>query len=483
MIRTIALRVFSWLAADPRRWGAAVLVLVLGVAALLWTRTSGGASNAATITVTRGNLEVRLTATGILRPLQSITYRSPLTGRETEVTFLVPEGTLVNEGDLLVRLDSVPVERELERANQELRQALVDVQMAEIEAQEGQAAVDSLSEGEAALALEETRARLAAAERRTARLREEHGTLAPLLEKGFITKEELRRTSDELERAEEELTLARRRAELLVERTYPRDRRKAELQLSQKQAQRENVRARVEEMKARVKQLRDAIESASIYARTGGLVVHEEYLAANPRRKIRVGDRVTETQGLVTIPEVSRMQIEASVSEADVQRVRPGQPATVVLEAFRDRRVTGHVTRVGTLARVSADRPFEDKRFDLIVELDSNDADLRPEMTARVDILVGERSDVLLVPLNAIFERAGLPVAHVIRRFGTDTRRVRLGETGETQAEVVEGLAEGDRVALLDAPDSNVPAAAAPPVKGLAPQGSPTAGAISKAPK
>jgi HlyD family secretion protein len=482
MIRTMALRVVSWLAAEPRRWGTAVLVLAVGVAGLMWTRTGRGGNDTVTVAVSRGNLEVRLTATGILRPLQSITYRSPLAGRETEVTFLVPEGTLVAEGDLLVRLDSVSVERELEGANRELRQALVDVQMAEIEWQEGQSAVDSLSEGEAALALEETRARLAAAERRTERLREEQKTLAPLLDKGFITKEELRRTSDELERAEEELTLAKRRAELLVERTYPRDRRKAELQLSQKQAQRENVRARVEEMKARVKQLRDSIENASMYARTGGLVVHEEYLGANPRRKVRVGDRVTETQGLVTIPEVSRMQIEASLSEADVQRVHPGQPATVVLEAFRDRRFSGHVTRVGTLARVSADRSFEDKRFDLIVELDSSDADLRPEMTARVDILVGERSGVLLVPLNAIFEREGLPVAHVVRRFGTDTRRVRLGETGATQAEVVEGLAEGDRVALLDAPDSTVPTAP-PPVKGLVPQGSPAAGAISKAPK
>lgn len=243
------------------------------------------------------------------------------------------------------------------------------------------------------------------------------------------------------------------------------------------------MRARVEETKARVKQLRDSIENASIYARTGGLVVHEEYLAATPRRKIRVGDRVTETQGLVTIPEVSRMQIEASVSEADVQRVRPGQPATVVLEAFRDRRFTGNVTRVGTLARVSADRPFEDKRFDLIVTLDSNDADLRPEMTARVDILVGERSGVLLVPINAIFEREGLPVAHVVRRFATDTRRVRLGETGETQAEVVEGLAEGERVALVDAPDSIVQTATTPSAREFVPQRSPGAGPISVAPK
>jgi multidrug resistance efflux pump len=204
--------------------------------------------------------------------LQSITYRSPLAGRETEVTFLVAEGTLVAEGDLLVRLDTVSVERELERANQELRQSLVDLQIAEIEWQEGQSALESLSEGEAALALEETRARLAAAERRSARLREEQATLAPLLEKGFITKEELRRTSDELERAEEDLVVARRRAELMIERTYPRDRKKAELQLTQKQAQRENVRARVEEMTARGPAVLLSTTSTSVPTRAGRFV-------------------------------------------------------------------------------------------------------------------------------------------------------------------------------------------------------------------
>ena len=89
------------------------------------------------------------------------------------------------------------------------------------------------------------------------------------------------------------------------------------------------------------------------------------------------------------------MLLEASVSEAEVHRVRPGQTAAVRIEAFPDLRLTGKVTRVGTLARASADRPLDDKRFDLIVELDATTAELRPEMTARADILVGTRSDVL----------------------------------------------------------------------------------------
>ena len=85
---------------------------------------------------------------------------------------------------------------------------------------------------------------------------------------------------------------------------------------------------------------------------------------ANPRRKIRAGDRVTETPGIVTVADVDRMLVETSVGEADVHRVAVGQTVHVVLEALRDRKFTGKVTRVGTVARSSAERPMEDKRFD-----------------------------------------------------------------------------------------------------------------------
>src|SRR5439155_24799024 len=116
------------------------------------------ADEALTAMVKKGNIAVRLTATGVLKPAQSLTYRSPLAGRETEIIFLVTEGTRVNEGDLLVRLDATELQRELERARQELRQAQVDQQVAEIDRQEGQAAVESLTAGEGALSVEEAKA-------------------------------------------------------------------------------------------------------------------------------------------------------------------------------------------------------------------------------------------------------------------------------------------------------------------------------------
>jgi HlyD family secretion protein len=428
------------------------LGVVGAIAVYAFVRSETAFDPSATVTVRRGNLSATLTVAGLLKPVQAITYHSPLTGRETEITFLAPEGTRVGEGDLLVRFDAVPLQRDLERANQELRQAQVDLQVAEIDRQEGQAAIDSLTGGEAALTVEETKTRLELAERKAARLRAEQQALAPLLEKGFITREELRRTADELEQAEQDLALARQRADILMKRTVPRDKQKAELLLAQKEAQRENVRARLLEARTRVAFLSSQIDSASLYARRPGFVVYEEYMNANPRRKIRAGDRVTETPGIVTVADVDRMLVEATVGEADVHRVAVGQTVNVVLEAIRDRKFTGKVMRIGTVARSSADRPMEDKRFDLIVQLDQPDSQLKPEMTARVDVQLGDRQGVLMIPQTAVFDEQGVPAVRVVRAFDVQTRMVQLGESTATAVEVIAGLQEGERVLLTDIP-------------------------------
>jgi multidrug efflux pump subunit AcrA (membrane-fusion protein) len=427
--------------------GAALGLAALGL--LLFPRFQG--ADVLSARVERGKLVIRLVEAGVLRPAQATSYRSPLAGREAEVLFLAPEGVQVIEGDLIARLDTTDLERELERSVQEVRQAQAELRMAEVEQQEARATLDSLTEGQGALALEEARASLELTEKRVERLRAEYESLKPLLDRGFITQDELDRTLFELEQAVSEAELARRKTEVYAERTYPQEVRRAQHQLSSRGASLENARAKLEEAASRVRWLQQSIQSCSIYAKNPGLVIYEEYLAGSPRRKIRVGDRVTSSQVLVTIPEVNRMLVETSVREADVHRVRPDQLATIRLDAYPGVTLQGKVIRVGTLARSEVDPRFEDKRFDLTVEVTGVAAvDLRPEMTARVDIGVGEKEGVLLVPVNAVFESDGSEVAYVLRPWGVEKRLLDLGEANDIQVEVLDGLREGERVALVD---------------------------------
>jgi HlyD family secretion protein len=440
------------------KWVIPLAVLVVAGGTLAWQHPA--TETGLTGTVERGDLTVRLTETGVLRPAQSLTYRSPLAGRQTELLYLAPEGTRVQTGDLVVRLDGTELDNELGRAHQTLRQARVQLRVATAEHEEAMADVESMADGEGALSVREARFNLELTEKRVAQLRQEYEGLVPLLERGFITREELDRAGFELDKAEGELTLDRLRTNLFLERTFPRDTQRAQLRLAQQEAQLEDARTRVDEAGTLVAALQEAIEACSMYARRPGLVIYEEYLSSNPRRKIRVGDRVTSTQGLVTIPEVDRMLVESSVRETDLHRVRVGQRSTIRLDAFPDLQLTGQVLSLGALAHASATRPYEEKRFDLVVEVDASVAELRPEMTARLDLLVAERHDVLLVPVNAIFEREDHLVANVITGWSSEHRQVELGATGDLFAEVVSGLDEGDHVALLDTPPAgNAPQA------------------------
>ena len=426
------------------------LAVIVGVSAIsilaYWVRA--GADDAMVATVSRGELTARLTSSGTLKPIQSITYRSPIPGRDVEIRDLAAEGSRVNAGDVIVKLDTTDLELEVARVRQELRQAQMDLQVAEGEWDEAGAEVKAVSEGEGALTVDEAKSALQRAQKKAERLRQEYEHLKPLLDKGYITRDELAKTEDQLEEAEEELILARRRTDVVVQMSHPREQKRAALALSQKAAQLGHARTKLVETQTRVEFLDRLIEGCTIRARGPGLVIYEENLSANPRRKLRIGDRVFATQGIVTIPEVNRMLVEASVSETEVHRVHAGQPAEIHVEAFPDLMLTGKVTRVGTLASASANRPFDDKRFDLVITLDPTSADLRPEMSIRADVVVGTRKDVLMVPVTAVFNNQGTRVVYVVGAGAAEMRVVELGESNDRMAEVVGGLREGERVAL-----------------------------------
>ncbi len=427
--------------------------VVVFAATIVVYRARAGADDGMVATVTRGELTARLTSTGTLKPIQSITYRSPIPGRDIEIRDLAPEGSRVDAGDLLVRLDTTDLEVELARVRQEHRQAQMDLQVAEGEWDEAGAEVKAVTEGEGVLTVEEARSALQRAQKKAERLRQEYEHLKPLLDKGFITRDELARTEDQLEEAEEELVLSRRRTDIVVQLSHPREQKRAALALAQKTAQLGHARTREAESDLRLNTLVRLIDGCTIRARSPGLVVYDENMSANPRRKLRIGDRVFATQGIVTIPEVNRMMVEASVGETEVHRVRSGQIAEVRVEAFPDLRLTGKVSRVGTLASASPTRPFDDKRFDLIIALDPTPAELRPEMSIRADVVIGTRTGVLMVPVTAIFNNQGAHVAYVVGATSIEARPVDLGESNDRMVEIVAGLREGDRVSLT-APDA-----------------------------
>jgi HlyD family secretion protein len=426
-----------------RRAAVAALVVGCSAAAAMSHRTAPGAHSGAAIR--RGTLAMHAIAGGTLKPIRSLTYASPVPGRELEIVEIAPEGTRVRAGDLLFRLDTRELERELARAREDVRQVRVDIITAEVEKKEADADARAVSDGDGTIAIVEASAKRDLAQRTVARLRAQRGRLEPLARNGYISRDELQTTVDELAQAEEDLALARKRADVLAMVSHPHEERRAALLLAQKEAQLENVRVRAMEADTRLAALETAVRNCRVYARGAGLVVYEDLMSAGPPRKIRAGDRVSSSQPVLTLPDIDRMQLEASVAEFDVRPLRPAQRAVIHVEALPGREFAGTVARVGMLGRV--DGPLAAKRFDVVLDIDAPDADLRPGMTARADVLVGTRENVLLAPISAVVEEHGVTVVHVLTRGGrVETRPVVVGASSGTEVEIVSGVVEGDEV-------------------------------------
>lgn len=427
---------------------ASVIVVGAGGAGVVLRSTPPPEAAAA---ARRGRLEVVVTESGVLRAASSVTFRSPVEGRELEIRWLAPEGSQVRAGELVATLDTSGLQVDLDRATQMARQVEMELAAARVEREEAALALRGATEGAGLLAVEEGRTELQLLQARAKRLRDEQQRLEPLLAKGYVTREEFDRAGLDADEADARAMLGERAYRILAERTHPASVQAARLQLARRDAQLANLTPRLDAARAYVGALVDQIRRCAIRASHPGLVMYEDNHSVAPRRKIRVGDRVTPSQGIVTLPDLRRMTVESSVRESDVRTIAPGQRVRVTLDAFPNLVLEGTVAHLGALAQ--AGRDGDSARFDLTIQLNAVDARLRPAMNARADIVTAEHADALLVPIQAVFQDENGAYVFVRRRGAIERRRVRTGPSNAVETQIVEGLAAGDRV-LLAVPEA-----------------------------
>jgi HlyD family secretion protein len=220
-----------------------------------------------------------------------------------------------------------------------------------------------------------------------------------------------------------------------------------------------------------------ALDDASILSKKASLRAAEVNLAytdiVSPvngtviTRNVDVGQTVVTSLQSSTLfligKDLSKMQVDTNVSEADVSSVRAGQKVFFTVQAYPDRTFEGEVTQVRrdpiTVQNVVT--------YDVVVAVDNGERLLLPGMTADTHIITDERSDVLRVPLPAVrFSPTGFRGGHrpagreegpsarvwVLREGHLKPVRVTTGLDDGSLIEVSgEGLAAGDRVAVNEA--------------------------------
>ena len=195
-------------------------------------------------------------------------------------------------------------------------------------------------------------------------------------------------------------------------------------------------------------------------AEQDGIVAYSQRPLLVRRRASRSArePRSTRVQKIFSLPDMTHMQVKVNIHESLIKKIKTGQKAEVRIDAFPNVVFVGTVKSVSQLA--DSTRPWMTggvKEYTTIVTIDEiRGHELKPGMTAEARILVGELKNVLVVPVQAIAEHKGEFYAFVDEPGGIKRRKVKVGENNEKLVEILDGLKEGESVAL----DARIRAAA-----------------------
>jgi len=378
---------------------------------VLWG-VGGSSPEIATYEVKRGEFLIDVRARGELKALKSRSVSRPrIRWSRSQIVRMAPEGSIVKAGDFLIQFDTSESARRVEEKRNELLNAKT-----ELESQKASMA-SRMAELESQLRNQEY-------SYQQAKIRYEQ----------MKYEAEIRRREQELELKKAELALQQARDKIESQKVIDEaNLRKAQLKVKQ---------AELELQKAE-----EELASQTLRAPIGGLVVYKEIWGPSGRAKVKVGDTPWPGMELIEIPDLSVMQVKTKVNEVDINRVAVGQQVIIQVDALPGETFYGKVTQVATLAR--RERDSNVKTFDVDVTIDGSDDRLRPGMTANCQIITDRLTDVIYVPLEAVFEKESKTVSFVMDGH-PKMREVKVGPKNSDFVVIEDGLQEGERVTLRD---------------------------------
>jgi HlyD family secretion protein len=471
------------------------LLLVLGLLALslagfkLFGSAESPAAGTAiaaesTAPVRRADLPITIAESGYLKAKNSVKLQPQYQGEAT-ITWLVKEGKQVEQDEVLVEFDKTVLQTQHEdrsnqlrqyrtelsaaRAEQEIqkRDSAAAIEKAQFELQVAQMKLELYEKGEAPNELRKKRLAAEKAHSEFGRAKERFDKVPELREQGFLTKiqeeEEriaLREKEIEVENADKDLELyetytqpmtqtERKNAVKDAERGLENAHAHEEINIKEKEGRISENEGKVKSMEAQLVQLEKDLAFMTIKAPQPGLVHYGDPGEPWMHDQVKIGNRISQGNTVITLPDLREMQVMIQVHEADIDSVKLQQDVLVTLESIKGRSFPAKVTKIGAVANSNWGNA-ENKTFEIEITLQPIGAELRAGTTARAEIQVETVPGALQVPIQSVFGEGAEHLAFVAREQGCDKRVVKIGKNNNHFVTVLEGLKEGERVLLYD---------------------------------
>lgn len=184
-----------------------------------------------------------------------------------------------------------------------------------------------------------------------------------------------------------------------------------------------------------VSQLEDTVIKAPI----DGVVIGKPIPAGQT-----VAPGIANPMVLMTIADMSRMQILVQVDESDIGKVRAGQQVSFTVDSYMGKIFGGTVSNVSNKAKIEQNVVY----YPVTVNIDNAEGLLKPTMTARVSIHVGESKNAIVVPLAAVKQTKGQYYVQVMKGGKPENTPVQLGLASDDKLEIIGGLSDGDEIVM-----------------------------------
>ena len=377
-----------------RRILSVVLVAAVvggGVWAYLYSQSIGNAPKYRLAKVERGPLTAAVSATGNLNAVITVQVGSQVSGQIKEL--LVDFNSVVKKGQVVARIDPEIFEAKVNQAKADRDSASATVLNQQAQIERTRADVENARAAHA-----EAKAQTAKAQVAVVDTRRDYERKTELFGRQLIAKSDLDSSQAAHDSAVAQLESARAHDQALASAIQS-----AIAQLRVAEAMLASARAQVEQKIAALKQSQLDLDHTTITAPVDGVVVS---------RQVDVGQTVAaslQAPVLFTIAQdLTQMQVETSVDEADIGRINVDDRATFTVDAFPGETFVGSVTQIRKAAQIVQNVVT----YTVVVAVPNPRGRLLPGMTANVKLVVAQKPSALKVPNAALrFRPAGVDVA------------------------------------------------------------------------
>ena len=473
--------------------GAVVAVATI-VVVFIWLKVVRGGedptSAMATFVAKRGPLTISVLESGTIQPQEQITLRDEVEGRTTIVR-LVPDGSMVKKGDLLVELDASTLKDKIidqdilvqkahasfVDANENLaiikNQAKSDIDVATLNLKFARQDLQQYVDGIYPKDVNEQTAKIRLAEENLKRAEDVNDWSKRLFEEKYLSETEYLADRLSVQRSKLDRDVAKSDLDLLENFTYQRqieqltsDVNQAEMTLerTQRKAAANVVQAdadlRAKELeynrqKEKMKKIEDQLAKTTIYAPQDGMVVYATSGGGrrgpfDRRDPMDIGVEVTERQDLINLPTASSMKASVDIHETSLEKVLVGLPAVITVDALAGKKFLGRVKRIAPLPDARSMWANPDlKIYPTDIYLEDSDNSLRTGMSCKAEIIIARYKDAVYIPVQAVLRIAGQPTVFVVNNDGSYTeRKVEIGLDDNNMIRIVSGLEEGEVVLM-----------------------------------